>query len=108
MTPVSPVSTQKPPGLGIAFSWLLGKGWRWALEVTLWCGLDRNGGKEGACGWVAGDGRSCLSFLSYKTTKAEVRDILLAGPLFWGTVAAPADGGRSCTSWCNLVCVGGG
>lgn len=74
--PVSPVSTQQPPGLGIAFSRLLGKRWRWALGVTLCCGLDRNGGEEEACGWVAGDSRSCLSFFSLVKTKAEVREIL--------------------------------
>lgn len=105
-TPFSEVSTQQPPRLGTAFSWLLGKGWRWALGVTFWCGLDRNGGKDGTRCWVAGDGRSCPSSFSCKTTKAEVRDIPFAGPLFWGTVAAPADGGRGCTSWCNLVWVG--
>lgn len=104
MTPVSEVSTQQPPRLGIAFSWLLGKGWRWVLGVTFWYGLHRNGGKEGARGWVAGGGRSCPSFF-FETTKAEVRDIPLAGPLFWGIVAAPADSGRGCTSKCNLVCM---
>lgn len=88
-TPVSEVSTEQPPRLEIAFSWLLGKGWRWALGVTFWCGLDRNGGKDGAHCWVAGDGRSCLSSFSYKTAKAEVRDIPFAGPLFWGHCGCP-------------------
>lgn len=70
-----------------------GEGQRWDLGVTLCYGLERNGGKEEQRVWMAGAGRSCLTFFSCKKNRAEVRHLLLAGPLSWGAGPASADGG---------------